>query len=412
MLRRVFVLVHRWLGLATAVFLFLAGLTGALLAWNPEIDRGLNPALFEAPGAGPALPVPELVRRIEAADPRLRLTYFPLALQPGEAFNAFVAPRVDAAGRTPELGFDQVFADPATGALLGHRDWGAFSLAREQLVPFLYELHYSLQLPAIGGLQAGTLFMGIVACAWVIDTLVALWLAFPSRAAWRRSFAFRWRDGGHKLVFDLHRSGGAWLFALVLVVAVTSVAMNLSTQVVRPLVSLFSTLSPSAWDGRASAPPGKEPVLAVTLPQAIAVAEAEARRRGWTRPAGGASVAAGVGLYGIGFFGPGGMRGEAGLGNPWIHVDARSGAVVHVDEPGTGSAGDVFLQAMFPLHSGRIAGTAGRVAVTLLGLAIAGFAVTGVLVWARKRRARRLARAPGRAAALGGAALAAPPRGG
>jgi uncharacterized iron-regulated membrane protein len=51
------------------------------------------------------------------------------------------------------------------------------------------------------------------------------------------------------------------------------------------------------------------------------------------------------------------------------------------------------MQAMFPLHSGRLLGLPGRVLMSFMGVAVAAFSATGVLVWARKRRARRLARA-------------------
>ena len=61
--------------------------------------------------------------------------------------------------------------------------------------------------------------------------------------------------------------------------------------------------------------------------------------------------------------------------------------------PGEGSAGDIFMQAMFPLHSGRILGVGGRVLMSLMGLAVATFSITGVLLWARKRKARLHARA-------------------
>jgi uncharacterized iron-regulated membrane protein len=47
------------------------------------------------------------------------------------------------------------------------------------------------------------------------------------------------------------------------------------------------------------------------------------------------------------------------------------------------------MQLQFPVHSGRILGTAGRVLVSVLGVAIAALSVTGVLIWARKRKARR-----------------------
>jgi len=56
--------------------------------------------------------------------------------------------------------------------------------------------------------------------------------------------------------------------------------------------------------------------------------------------------------------------------------------------PGTGSAGDIFMQSMFPLHSGRIIGVAGRALMSVMGVAVAALCVTGVLIWARKRRAR------------------------
>ena len=67
---------------------------------------------------------------------------------------------------------------------------------------------------------------------------------------------------------------------------------------------------------------------------------------------------------------------------------ARSGAFIGDNVPGTGSAGDIVMQSMFPLHSGRIIGIPGRVLMSLMGVVIATLCVTGVLIWARKRRAR------------------------
>jgi uncharacterized iron-regulated membrane protein len=125
--------------------------------------------------------------------------------------------------------------------------------------------------------------------------------------------------------------------------------------------------------------------------QAIAIADAEARRLGWDAPPGGLFHSAEFGVYGVGFYAPGEDHGDAGLGNPWIYVDSRSGELAGAHVPGTGSAGDIFLQAQFPLHSGRIIGLPGRILVSLLGLAVAGLSVTGVVIWARKRRSRVLA---------------------
>ena len=47
-MRRVWVSLHRWLGLFMAGFLFVSGLTGAIIAWDHELDEWLNPELFHA----------------------------------------------------------------------------------------------------------------------------------------------------------------------------------------------------------------------------------------------------------------------------------------------------------------------------------------------------------------------------
>ena len=44
--------VHRWAGLATALFLCVAGLTGSMLAFKEDLDAWLNPQWFMAPAQG------------------------------------------------------------------------------------------------------------------------------------------------------------------------------------------------------------------------------------------------------------------------------------------------------------------------------------------------------------------------
>ena len=54
MLRACLVVLHRWFGLAIAVFLTVAGLTGAVISWDHELDAWLNPQFFEAHEIGRA----------------------------------------------------------------------------------------------------------------------------------------------------------------------------------------------------------------------------------------------------------------------------------------------------------------------------------------------------------------------
>jgi uncharacterized iron-regulated membrane protein len=389
-MRPVLVRLHRWLGVATALFLFVSGITGAVIAWDHEIDALLNPEFFYARTDAPALAPLELARRVEAADPRVQVTYMPLGIEPGRTAQMMVMARTNPATKAPfDVDYNQIAVDPATGAVQAKRLWGAISLAPINLMPFLYKLHYTLHLPFVGGIDVGTWLLGIVGIMWFFDSGIALILSFPSVKAWRKSFAFRVRRGGYALTFDLHRSGGVWIWGLLLVMALTSISMNLSEPVVRPVVSAFSKLSPSFFGNealvRAGAPGSKD----VTPEQILAAAARDAKQQGITEPMGALYFAPAFQAYGVGFFKPGLDHGDGGLGNAWLYYNGHSGALAGTSIPGRGTAGDIFLQAQFPLHSGRIIGVPGRILVSVVGVLVAMLSITGLMIWLKKRGARR-----------------------
>ncbi|RIX45024.1 MAG: PepSY domain-containing protein [Rhodocyclales bacterium GT-UBC] len=383
--RGLFITLHRWFGLSAALFLFVAGLTGAIIAWHDELDARLNPQLFRTETHAQTLSPLRLAAALETVDPRLRVRYLPLSIEPGHSLQVMVEPRLDpVTGQPHDLGFNQLMLDPATSRILGKREWGKASLHPENLLPFLYTLHYSLHIPDAFGLPLGPLLMGSIAIVWVVDTLLALGLSFPSPRHWRRTFALRRKAGGHRLSFDLHRAGGVWFFLLLLMLAITSVAMSFREQAVLPLRTTVSPLTPPVVKRVLAAEPrlGFDDILPLAL--------AEADRRGWTSPPGGIFVANELGVYGVGFFTPGKDHDAAGRGHPWLYFDSQDGTLLGAELPGQGSIGQRFLQAAFPLHAGRIIGLPGRILISLSGLAIAALSLTGLLIWARKRRTRTL----------------------
>ena len=163
-MRATFTVVHRWAGLFIAVFLFIAGATGAVISWDHELDEWLNAHLFDAKATGKPLSPHDLVSRAEAADPRIRVSYFPLSFEEGHNASLFVEPRVDPkTGELYNVEYNQVFIDPVSGDVAGKRFWGAISLDRENILPFLYKLHYSMHIPDFWGIDRwGMWFMGIV----------------------------------------------------------------------------------------------------------------------------------------------------------------------------------------------------------------------------------------------------------
>lgn len=387
--RQILTRVHRWAGLFLAVFLFVSGLTGAVISWDHELDEWLNPHLFKRQSEGEPVSPLILADQLEASNPKILITWLPLSIEPDENLGIGVKGRLDPeTGKAFDIHFNQIGLDPVNGEIRAARMWGDISLSRENLIPFLYKLHYSMHIPDAFGLELGILFMGMLAIVWTIDCFIALWISFPHIQAWHKSFAFRWQQGGYKLNFDLHRSGGVWLWALLLILAVTAISMNLKQEVMRPLVSAFSTLSPNPFSLRTPNPADVPIEPAITRHQIIQHASAEAEKRNWDTPLGGMFYDTEYGIYGVTFHEPGQDHANFGLGNPWLYFDGQNGSYLGERIPGSGSMGDIFLEAQFPLHSGRILGLPGRILVSMLGLAVAILSVTGVIIWQRKRWAR------------------------
>jgi uncharacterized iron-regulated membrane protein len=393
-MRPLWVLAHRWIGLVMAAFLFLTGVTGAVISWDHELDDLLNPHLMQAPGRGEAQSALELVRRFEEQNPKARVTFAPLAPEPGDSLALFVEPRVDpATGRQYELGYNQVFIDPATGKELGRREWGAvWPISSETLVSFLYKLHYSLHIPEMWGIDRwGEWLLGGIAVLWTLDCFVAFYLTLPrgrlTWERWKRAWQVRTRSGSYKLNFDLHRAGGLWTCALLFVLAFTAFSLNLYSEAFYPVMSKVSQVTPSPFDLRAPRDRHDPVEPGLGFASVLEKAKEEANRRGWDEPAGSVFYAPQFGVYGVQFFHPGDDHGAAGVGPARLYYDAIDGRYLGERQPWKGTAADIFVQAQFPVHSGRILGLPGRILISLMGIVVAVLSVTGVVIWWKKRRA-------------------------
>lgn len=414
-MRNLVTLLHRWVGLVIAGFLFVSGLTGAVISWDHELDDLLNPHLMEAKSEGPALPILDLVKRVEAADQRVQAVSIPMSVEPGESLAIFVLPRVDpATGRLYEPGYNQVFLDPVTGEELGRRQWGqAFPLSTETFVSFLYKFHFSLHIPEFWGINRwGEWLLGGIAILWTIDCFIGFYLTTPRRhapnpgrpadveralhrgwwARWKPAWMIRTGGSAYRLNFDIHRAFGLWTWALLFLLAFTAFSLNLSREVFLPLLSTVSKVTPSPFVTRTQNDRDKPIEPRIGYAEAVENGRAEAERRGWTIPVGHVFYVRRQGFYGVRFF-EGDDHGSAGVGPPAIYVDGNDGGVIGDRLPWKGTVADIFIQAQFPLHSGRILGLPGRILISMMGLVVAALSVTGVVIWYRKRRARVAVRA-------------------
>lgn len=328
-IRPVLTFLHRWAGLFMAGFLFVSGVTGAVISWDHELDDVLNPHLMYARTQGPALPALDLARRIEARDPRVQVTYAPLAPEPGGTLSFGVqAKRNPATGKLYDIGYNQVFVDPATGVEQGRREWGAvWPITGETFVSFLYVLHYSLHLPEMWGVDRwGIWLLGVVAVIWTLDCFVGFYLTLPAKSArprsaspvqaarifwsrWKPAWQIKTRASAYRINFDIHRAFGLWFWGVLFTVAFTAFSLNLYSEVFYPVMSKVSKVTPSPFDLRKPADLHSPIIARKTYDEVLETARAEARARGWTAPAGGVFYSPEYGIYGVGFFAPGGDHG-------------------------------------------------------------------------------------------------------
>ncbi|MCU0122295.1 PepSY domain-containing protein [Pseudomonas sp. B2M1-30] len=388
-MRAFLVLLHRYIGLATAVFLLLAGITGSILAFNHELDEWLNPEFYQASAQGLRLPAGDLVDTVQAAHPKLQVWYMQYPAEAGHTALLATVPRTDPATGKPYAERNQVFyLDPVSGEQKSERYWGDCCFQRQNFVPFILEFHYNLTLPGNWGL----LLMGLVAIAWVIDCFIALWLTLPRGRPFWKKWSMAWKiKGGHayRLNFDLHRAGGLWLWLLLLPIAISSVAMNLPSQVFKPVVSLFSPIEPSVYEARGRMPAEELGVTQLSYQQAYERAEQEGKRLGLTAAIGELYYSFEYNFYGAGF----GQHDTEAHGKSWLFFHGTDGRLLGQEIAGEGTLGEQFYRLQLPIHGGRIIGFTGQVMIAVLGVLIAGLSGTGVYIWWRKWQARRSSKA-------------------
>lgn len=399
-----FILLHRYIGLTMALFLIVAGITGSVLAYHDELDEWLNPALFliahqDDPQAtqqrAEFLPAAQLfeaanshARSEQAFGESARIGTMALNFQPGRSTLLWVS---------HEDGFSQLFINPYNGELIGVRDPGDLSASWRNLAGFIDRLHYSLWLPD----RWGILLMGIIGLLWTLDCFISLATTFPVVktfslkhffSRWKRSWglglrsglakAFRNRSmrGNYSFHFLLHRAAGLWLWGLLLIFAWSSVALNMR-DVYKPVT--YAMLGEPVTTAKADF---YSPVL--DFEQALAIARTHAQY---------AAEKEGIKL------GHEGSIRYSGFSNTYVysfnssrdiddsarsslHINAHNGELLAVFWPTGQYPATTMTRWLYALHKGDAFGWPYQLLVCLLGLMVAYFSYSGVVIWWGKRR--------------------------
>ncbi len=411
---------HRWAGLVMAGFLILAGLTGSLMAFYPELEQALNPQYYPTSQDGPPLDLATLIERGESLAPDAQVEGIALQSFMGNTL-VWVSPK------NPDhpLTFNHLMLDPRTGQELGRRQYGVLSDGLHNLMAFIYEFHFLL-----GMNSYGMWALGICALIWTIDCFVGLYLTFPVRRKLkqlspplsssalfsqdplmtkesrmtraRRSWWTRWKPAWkirrntsrYRLSFDLHQAGGLWLWMAFLVFAWSGVYMNLwdtvytwTTQAIFEYKTPWTELPdldhpvtepPLSW--REAQAQGEQFMAALATEHDFTIESAHMLFL---------NRAKGVYVYAV--------RSSLDFEGPRrsftkIFLDANTGARRLWLLPSGQHTGNTLTNWLVSLHEANVFGLPYRIFVSALGLLTVMLSVTGIIIWDKKRKSRKVSR--------------------
>lgn len=349
--------VHLWLGLSLGLLFALAGLTGSVLVFYPEIDNALVPGLRAVPSDARPASWQAVFERVRRDFPE-RNGAWRIEVTPG---GGPIPLRYYKPVETRDKAFAplMVWLDPRDLSTVRAGLWGEYPST------WIYALHWQL----LSG-KTGQVVMGIAGLVMLamLGTGLAIW--WPRAGQWRRALHWKPRAARLRRLYDLHKLMGVFGIVVLMVVTATGALLALPDQV-RPVVGrvspLFATPMPSVMPRAGGA-------LSLDILAARGRSLFPNSRLAWIETPADPTGAVRINLW---------QAGEPSRRFPRTNVwlDPYTGAVLTVRDGVRESGGDVVLNWLHPLHDGAAFGLVGRVLALLSGLVALGLAVTGWWRW-------------------------------
>ena len=374
--RKLWFMVHLYIGLFAGAVFVLIGLAGSLSVFGPEVDSALNPALKKIQGyplQSAYRPLDEIAAAAKAVIPKQGKPYaFVFPSRPDEAFSVTYSLSAQTPGQSE---WHQVFVNPYNAGGMGQRlmfDTG--NPWQCSLRSFFVRFHYTL---ALG--EAGRTFVGIVALFLLFSVLTGLIVWWPSSGKLRSALTIKARASTERLNFDLHKTFGFYSSVVMLVVLISGIEMVFPVYA-DGLVKVFLPLATKSEVPMSAETNQREPI---TLTQAVAITDKRFPDGAYKMIVFPQSERD---AYRIVKGSPQEVNRTRSRRTLWL--DQYSGKIVQERDPMIDAAGDVFLQWLYPLHSGEAFGLTGRILIFVLGLVPTVLYVTGFIRWRQKRKAK------------------------
>jgi len=346
--RRLVFNIHLYLALSVGVFIAILGVTGAIMAFETELDHVLHGKYaYVEPGVS-RLPLAEIGAAVGKVYPGERIVGY-----------SFWGPRLADLVALPGK---QVYVNPYTGAVLGERSSGPDFLSR------VHQLHLRLLIQTKA--DPGKTIMSWAGVAILLLAVSGIYLWWPYMRVTVRGPLW-----GRRFWLDLHNAVGICSFAFLIVLAATGIFIGFEETTV-PLAYRLTKSERMQLPRAIPAPPrGARPI---GVDQAVAIARA---------------AIPGAEPFQIGVPGPRGayqVRSHfpedlTGGGRSFVVVDQWTGAVLFAQGSRTAPAGTRLVNFNRAEHTGDVFGVGSKTVMSLMSLALVGQLVSGVVMWWRRK---------------------------
>ncbi len=274
----------------------------------------------------------------------------------------------------------RVLFHPYTGEVVAEHYWG------ETLWSLVYEVHATLLMGKFGGVNIGKFtfniicFFGLFLC---ISTLTGLYLWMPRWNKIKSALTIKRHTSIERFCFDLHKTVGFYSTVILLILAFTGFSFAYADYI-KPVIRYFSSVRIEHLKD----PELKSSIIntsPISISTALSIADdifPTAKLRGLFTPNGK------DGVYEIDKMQAGEANHRWARSKVWI--DQYSGKVLAIQDPMQFTAGETFLNVMWPLHSGEALGFIGRLLWCVAGFAPLMLYVTGIIRWLQKRVIQKL----------------------
>ena len=359
-MRKLILKLHLCLSLAAGLFILILGITGCILAFEPELDHLLHARIYYVTPGPEVLSLADIKGVIAKNYPDARVTAYTLARSPNLSY------QVDTDTGT-------VFVDQYSGKILG-------LVTEPDLVTtalgFIHSVH--IRLTPTGGSNAGKTIVKWVDVAILFLLLSGLYLWWPAKRLGMKKGA-----SGFRFWFDLHNTVGVVSLFFLFALAVTGGVMGFEDQT-SPLFYSATGSKPNLVYGRQkfSSQPTADDVRPISPDTALEIAR-EAL----------------PGATPFNFNVPGPLdpyvfrasypEDLTGGGRSQVIVDQYSGQVLASEGSRDSPTGSAIVTMNRAIHTGDVFGLLSKTVMSLASLMLVVQTITGVMMWLRRRRKQR-----------------------